>query len=150
MHAEFCRTFVIYSLHRHIDKRHILHNHSLHFDFHIRKHYAFHFVILASFAKILQNPVHRAVKFIICQWVEIPSITRVAKKKLSLESSVHIICARHKCRKQIWSVVAMLCRKTWQENIFINFAALCAAANFLKCATLGCKINSFQGYVYSF
>ena len=29
--------------------RHILHNHSLHFDFHIRKHYAFCFIILASF-----------------------------------------------------------------------------------------------------
>ena len=37
-----------------------------------------------------------------------------------------------------------------QENIFINFAALCAAANFLNCATLGCKIKSFQGYVCSF
>ena len=59
---------------------------------------------------------------------------------MSLESSVHIICARHRCRKQIWSVVAMLCRKTRLEN---NLAALCAAANFSKCATLGCKIKSF-------
>ena len=67
---------------------------------------------------------------------------------MSLESSVHIICARHRCRKQIWSVVAMLCRKTLRENIFISLAALCAAANFSKCATLGCKIKSFQGYMY--
>ena len=48
---------------------------------------------------------------------------------------------------EVWPCCAAKCSG---KKILNNFAALCAEANFSKCATLGCKIKPFiKGMQYS-